>query len=176
MRELCCGLIIFALAVAGSGCKGKRDRVTVQNEEENTPRIASLVRTGDPKVSTQLLSGFYGIENNAWRWTSGKFSVLLRTPPGAAAQGGMLAFAFSIPDVSLQKLKSISLTASVNGTKLKSATYDMPGANSFSADVPAALLTGDSVRVDFALDKTVPPGVDKRELGVVATSIGISGK
>lgn len=176
MRELCSGLIILVLAVAGTACKGKRDRVTVQNEEESTPGIASLVRTGDPKVSAQLLSGFYGIENNAWRWTSGKFSVLLRTPPIAAAQGGVLAFAFSIPDVSLQKLKSITITASVNGTKLKSMTYDMPGAGTFTADVPAALLTGDSVRVDFALDKTVPPGIDKRELGVVATSISISGK
>jgi hypothetical protein len=33
------------------------------------------------------------------------------------------------------------------------------------------------VKVDFALDKTLPPGpVDKRELGVVAQSVGIAGK
>jgi hypothetical protein len=130
----------------------------------------------DPKASTQMLNGFYGLENNTWRWTSGKFSVLLRTPPGAAAQGGVVTFAFSLPDVTMQKLKTISITALVNGTKLKSAEYDKPGANIFTADVPSALLTGDSVRVDFALDKTISPGVDQRELGVVATSIGISGK
>ena len=49
-----------------------------------------------------------------------------------------------------------------------------PEPNIFTADVPPALLTGDSVRVDFALDKTIPPDVDKRELGVVATSVGIT--
>jgi hypothetical protein len=130
----------------------------------------------DPKASTQMLNGFYGLENNAWRWTSGKFSVLLRTPPGTAAQGGIVTFSFTLPDVSMQKLKTITITASVNGTKLNSVEYDKPGANTFTADVPPALLTGDSVRVDFALDKSIPPDVDKRELGVVATSIGISSR
>jgi hypothetical protein len=166
----------LALAVAATACKGKRDRVTVQNEEETAPRMASLVRMNDPKASAQMLSGFYSLENNSWRWTQGKFSVLLRTPASTATQGAVVTFAFSLPDIVIQKLKSVTITASVNGTKLKSAEYDKPGANIFTADVPAALLTGDSVKVDFALDKTVPPDVDKRELGVVAISVGISSK
>ncbi len=51
-----------------------------------------------------------------------------------------------------------------------------PESNIFTADIPPALLTGESVTVDFALDKTIPPDVDKRVLGVVATSVGISSK
>lgn len=176
LRDFCGAFFILALAVTATGCKGQRDRVTVQNEEETAPRMASLVRMADPKASAQMLSGFYGVENNAWRWTSGKFSVLLRTPLSAAAQGGVVEFDFTLPDASIQKLKSVAITASVNGTKLKSAEYDKPGPNVFTADVPPALLTGESVRVDFTLDKTIPPDVDKRDLGVIAASIGITGK
>ena len=87
-----------------------------------------------------------------------------------------MTFAFSLPDIAIQRLKSVAITASVNGTKLKSAEFDKAGPNIFTADVPPALLTGESVRVDFALDKTLPQEVDKRVLGVVATSIGISSK
>jgi hypothetical protein len=167
---------VLALAVTAIGCKGHHNRVTVQNEEETAPQMASFVRMNDPKVTDQMLSGFYGLENNSWRWTSGKFSVVLHTPPGAVAQGAVVTFAFSLPDIVIQRLKSVAITASVNGTKLKSAEFDKPGANTFTADIPPALLAGESVTLDFALDKTVPPDVDKRNLGVVATSIGISSK
>jgi hypothetical protein len=169
-------LFILALAVAATACKAQHNRVTVQNEEETAPQLASIVRMSDPKATAQLLSGFYALENNSWRWTSGKFSVLLRTPPGAASQGGVVTFAFSLPDIAVQKLKTVAITASVNGTRLDSAEYAKAGANTFTAAVPPTLLTGDSVKVDFTLDKTIPQDVDKRVLGVVATSVGISSK
>ena len=176
VRDLYSAVLILALTVAATACKARHDRVTVQNEEETAPRLATLVRMNDPKTSAQMLSGFYGLENNTWRWTSGNFSVLLRPPPGSRAQGGVLTFDFTLPDVVIQKLKAITITASVNGMKLKSARYDKPGVDVFSADVPPALLDGDTLKVDFALDKTIPPDVDKRNLGVIATSIGLSGK
>jgi hypothetical protein len=168
--------LLLALTVTATACKGKHNRVTVQNEEETTPQVASLVKMNDPGTSAQLLSGFYALENNSWRWTSGNFSVLLRTPPSAAGHGGVVTFAFSVPDIAIQKLKSVSIAASVNGMKLNSAEFEKPGANIFTADVPPALLTGESVRVDFALARTIPQDVDKRVLGVVATSVGISSK
>ena len=62
------------------------------------------------------------------------------------------------------------------GPELDSTRYDKPGANIFTAEVPRAVLTGESIRVDFALDKTLPVDVDTRNLGVVATSVGISSK
>jgi hypothetical protein len=176
LRDFSTAVFLLALVLTATACKGKHNRVIVQNEEETTPQMASLVRMNDLNASAQILSGFYGLENNSWRWTSGKFSVLLRTPPNSAAQGGVITFSFSLPDIVIQRLKTVAITASVNGTKLKSAEYEKPGANIFTADVPPALLTGDSVKVDFTLDKTIPPDVDKRDLGVVATSIGIAGK
>ena len=71
----------------------------------------------------------------------------------------------------------MALTASVGATKLKSETYAKPGAYTFTADVPAELLTKDSVTVDFALDKSIPASAaDQRELGVIATSVGLESK
>ena len=139
--------------------------------------LASVVHVADPRVSAQLVSGFYGIEGNAWRWTAGKFTVLLRPPRGAAQNGAMLQVKFSVPDPVIARLKTVSLSASVAGTKLPPETYTQAGEFTYSRELPAAALAGDAVKVDFALDKAIPPGaVDQRELGVVVTTVGLEPK
>jgi hypothetical protein len=170
-RPLACALIFSIVA-----CTGKHNQV-VQNEEQDTgPHLTSTLRMGDPKAATQLVSGFYGIENNMWRWTAGKFSTLLQTPAGAAQNGATLTFTFTVPDVVIQKLKTVTLTASINGMALKSAEYNAAGAYTFSADVPASALKAEAVKVDFALDKSLPPDVDKRELGLIATAVALGSR
>jgi hypothetical protein len=169
--------IAFALtaALSGAACSGKHEAVTVQNEEEVGAKLLSTVRMGDTKADSQLLSGFYNVENG-WRWTAGKFTTILKTPLGASQRGAILSLDFTIPEVISQKLKDITLTASINGMALKSSAYKEPGKYTYTADVPASMLTADTVKVDFALDKSLPPGVDRRELGVIATSVGIASK
>ena len=168
---------LLLLVLTGVACKGKHDRVTVQNEEPDTGRtIESTVRMNDPKTGAQLLSGFYPVENNSWRWTAGKFSVLLPIPPTAAQRGATVTLAFTVPDVIIQKLQNITIIASINGMTLTSTNYDAAGSYVFNADIPASMLTAESVRVDFALDKSLPPGIDRRELGIIATSVGIGAK
>jgi hypothetical protein len=170
--------LLAALIFTGA-CRGKHSRLAVENEEpaEATPRMAAVLKMNDPAAAGQLVKGFYGVEGGAWRWTAGKFSVLLRSPLSAAQHGGTLTFGFTVPDVITQKLGPIALTASVGVTKLKSETYAKPGAYTFTADIPAELLTKDSVTVDFTLDKSIPAGaMDQRELGVIATSVGLESK
>jgi hypothetical protein len=168
--------IALPLALSNAACKGTQNPVTGQSEDRNQPLLSS-VRMNDTSAESQLLNGFYPVENNAWRWTAGKFSVKLRTPPGATQSGAGLALAFTLPDSVIQKLKDIAITASINGTALKSEDYKTPGAYVFAADVPGSLLAADSVQVDFALDKTMPPGdVDRRQLGVIAGSVSLSPK
>ncbi len=170
-------IVALILALGGTSCKGKHDRVIVENEEPAaSSRPVSVVLMNDAKASAQLIGGFYPVENGAWRWTAGKFSILLGMPPTAAQSGATLTLALTIPDAVIAKLKDITLTASARGTKLQSTRYDKPGSYTYTADVPSSLLTGDSVRVDFALDKSMAPDVDKRELGVVVSSIGLSSK
>ena len=168
-------ILILSLAIAPAGCKRHR-RVTVQTVEE-TPALASVVATADPQVAKQLVGGFYGVEQNSWRWTAGRFSVLLRPPRTAAANGAVLQLKFAIPDVAFSKMKGMSLSAYVNGTALAPESYTQAGGFTYSRDVPANLLAGDVARLDFAVDKTIPPSAaDRRELGVVVSLVGFQPK
>ncbi len=173
-RYLLAALSLTLLLALTGACTGKHNRSAVQNEEPDTgPVMTSTVRMSDPGAGAQLLSGFYPVENGSWRWTAGKFSVRLRTPPAASQRGGALTLAFNVPEIVIRKLNKLTITASINGMALKSSEFEAAGSYVFSTDVPASMLGADSVKVDFALDKSMPPDVDKRELGVVATSVGI---
>ena len=55
----------------------------------NAPLVSTL-KMSDPSAKHQLAKGFYQLEANAWRWTAGDFSVVLKTPPGAAQKGATL--------------------------------------------------------------------------------------
>jgi len=174
-RDIAAAILALSLALAPAGCKRHR-KVTVKTIEE-APGLESVVATADPKAAPQLVSGFYGVEQNSWRWTAGRFSVLLRPPRGADTNGAVLQLKFAIPDVAMSKWKSASLSAYVNGTALPPETYSRAGQFIFSRDIPANLLAGDVVRVDFAIDKTMPPtAADRRELGVVVSLIGFQPK
>ena len=144
---------------------------------EAGPRIATTVHTGDPKSAPQLVSGFYDIENGAWRWTGKQFTVDLGVPFDAARKGATLTVDLTLPDVVIDKSKSVTLAASVDGNVLPPETYSKAGEFTFERDVPAALLGGEKVRVTFTLDKTIQAGGgDLRDLGLVAASIGLKGK
>lgn len=166
---------VTSLALVCAGCNRHKRPPVVTVEE--TPALASVVATADAKASTQLLAGFYGVEQNSWRWTAGKFSVLLRPPQGAATKGAVLQLKFTIPEVAMGKEKTQTLTGFVNGTALAPESYSKAGEFIYTRDVAANLLPGDSARVDFSLEKTMQPsGADHRDLGVVATMVGLQAK
>jgi len=172
--------IVLTVCVAVTGaCRGRHQRTAVENEEpaDASPRLASTLRMSDPAAPAQLVRGFYGVEGGTWRWTAGHFTVMLKTPLSAAQHGATLTASITVPDVVIQKLHSVTLTASIGGKSLKSETYEKPGPYTFGADVPADLLAKDSVTIDFSLDKSLPPGaVDQRELGIIATSLALESK
>ena len=131
-------------------------------------------KMSDPSAKEQLAKGFYALESGAWRWTAGNFSAVLKTPPGAAQKGATLTLALVVSDAVLKQVHSQSLTAAIAGKTLKSENYQDPGGHTFTADIPAVSLTGDTVTVDFSLDNSLPPGPsDRRELGVIVTAVGV---
>lgn len=164
----------LALLLA-QGCK--RNETAPPESVQEPGALATTIHVADPRVSAQLVSGWYEVEQSAWRWTAGRFSVNLRPPRSAAANGAVLQLKFSIPDVLIQKLGPVTLSASVNGAPLTPETYAQAGEFVYARDVPAQALQGAAVKVDFLLDKTLPPSsVDKRELGVIATTAGFESK
>ena len=170
--RLCRSALLIALALAPLGCK--RKKAIVQPTGEAPPRMASTVHMGDPKTGTQLIGGFYGIEQESWRWTGRRFSLALHPPFGAAQKGATLQLRLTVPPVVIEKLRTISLSATINGSTLPPETYTQAGDYTYARDVAPGLLAGESVRVDFQLDKAMPPsGADLRELGVVVLSAGL---
>jgi hypothetical protein len=168
--------LVALLALVPVACK-RAPKVRIQQTEEEGQRLVSTVRVSDPKLESQLVSGFYGVEGNAWRWTAKNFSVVLHAPMGAAQKGADLTVALTVPGVVVEKLKTVSLAATANGQPLTPETYTEQGQFTYKRSLPASAFSSDSVRVDFQLDKAIPPsGADQRELGIIVSSIGLDPK
>jgi hypothetical protein len=96
---------------------------------------------------------------------------------GAAQKGATLQLRLTVPAVVIEKLTTITLSATIGGSALPPETYTQPGDYTYTREVAPALLAGESVRVDFQLDKSMPPsGADLRDLGVVVLSAGLQSK
>jgi hypothetical protein len=167
--------LVIALLLAVTGCRRKE---SVNISDEDAPRMASAVHTGDPQSDVQLVQGFYAIEQNSWRWTAQRFSVVLRPPAGAGERGATLNVQLAVPDVVISRLKTISLSGNIGTTQLSPETYTQQGPYTYTRDIPANLLNAEALRIDFKLDKSLPPGTggDQRELGVIVSSVGLEAK
>ena len=173
MRRLIIALVLVSTVATLDGCK-RRKREQVDYIDEGGGQLASLVQTSNPRTAIQLLKGFHDVENGAWRWTAGKFSVMLRTPGEASKKGAVLSLKLVLPETILAKLGNITITASIGGKALEPQTYKQAGPQEYKRAIPAAMLAGDAVTIDFALDKFIPAGtMDLRELGIIAASIGL---
>jgi hypothetical protein len=167
------GLIAMAcLIVAVPGCR-KPAGGTV---DDRAP-FASAFRMNDPRAQRQLVSGLYNVENGAWRWTAGKFSLSLQPPPGSETKGAKLALKLNVPDSAIKQLNILTLSAKVGDTSLPPQTFNKGGDYTYEADVPSTALQTAPVRVDFWLDKSVPPSAsDRRELGIIVNQVGLIAK
>ena len=170
MRRLIIALAI-ASTIAATSCK-RAPRSTRAADD-----LVSVVQVEDPRTSAQLVSGFYPLEDNTWRWTAGKFSAELKPPAGAGQDGAKLELKLNVPDVVIKTLGSITLTASAGGARLTPQKFTEAGNYVYTVDVPAEFLRSDSVTIEFSTDKAIPPGqTEKRELAVVVTSVGLVAK
>jgi hypothetical protein len=171
-------VLVFVLIVAtflSFSCKPKRKWATPEPLSQQL-FLASSLSISDPASRSQLLSGFHELEDT-WRWTRKDFSVELGRPGTAAQKGARVNLVFAIPDLVIQKLKSITLYAVINEVKLPSETYRKPGDYTYSGDLPPAVFTAKKVKVDFHLDKALPPtATDGRELGIIVSAIGFENK
>ena len=112
-----------------------------------------------PNSTVIPLDGFYDAEATGWRWTKRQFALTFE-----AAETTRLKVQLYVPESIIDKLGPITLSAKAGGHALGSETYRRPGQYTFTRDLEAA----GKVRIDFTLDKSLPPSPsDKRELGIV---------
>jgi len=174
VRDISFLLLILFLVVGMANCKRKKKGASAVEQEQG---MASMVHMADPRTAAQLVRGFHTVEQNAWRWTMARFTVILKPPAGAATRGATLLMKFTVPDTIINRLKNVTLTASVDGLQLAPETYNAAGEYVLTRDVPASAFTSEVATVDFVLDKALPPGdPDQRELGVVVNSIGLQAR
>jgi len=172
-RRAILALTLFTAALTPSCNRHKPDAETI----EEPAQLASMIHVADPNASSQLLTGFYSVEQNSWRWTAQQFTAVLKPPSVAAAKGATLVLKLTVTDGTIAKLHDITLSASVNGAPLAPETYTKAGPYTYTRDVPASALAGDVAKVAFSLDKAMQPGNgDIRSLGVVVASLGFEAK
>lgn len=175
MRRLIPVVVVLVLTLAPAACHRPQPRVDLI-EDENRPPL-SAVEAANPRGAVQLLSGFYDVEQNAWRWTMAKFAVILQPPAGAARNGARLELALSVPEPLITRRQSVTLSAAVEGRPLAPETYTKAGQYTYSRDVPGTALGVGAVKIDFALDKFLASGeIEHRELGIVVRSVALLSK
>ncbi len=81
---------------------------------------------GDARDESQILNGFYGIESNAWRWTSRKFAISLRPPLGGRLKGAKLELGCAVADAIASQLLPLTLRATVADTRSKPSASPPP--------------------------------------------------
>jgi hypothetical protein len=170
MRRLTLAVLLSLIALAAGACKRSAQHTLA-------PELLSVIPVDDPHADAQLVDGFYSLEGNTWRWTAPKFSVVLRPPPGAAQFGARLELMLNMPDAVLQQLGPVTLSARIGGSSLAPEKYTEAGGYIYGRDVPASAFSADSVSVEFTTDKAIPAGkVEKRELALIVTSVGLVSK
>lgn len=157
MVTAACGLLVL------HGCSKRKEG-----------ELAEVVNMGDPALEPQLLNGFHPIEQG-WRWTKAQFSVALKPPRRADSAGAVLVLKYSFPDAVIERLKEVTIAASVNGIPLPPEKCSKGGMQELRRDVPADALKGKSaVTVDFIVSPFLAPSdSDQRELGVIVHSAGL---
>jgi hypothetical protein len=132
----------------------------------------SRLNVADEATAKQLLSGFWWVEGNSWRWTAGEFTVALAPPPGAESSGAILSLQLFIPDSQIDALGDMTLTASTEDLSLPSETFSKGGSHTYTRQLPKELMATSILPVKFCFDKAQPPlQADGRELGAVVTQV-----
>jgi hypothetical protein len=169
VRRLIAAFALLAfVALAPVGCRRKKKGRTREDG------LASVINVADPADSAQLVRGFSNVEADAWRWSTSKFSVVLRPPAGSAQNGAKLELHFTLHDAVVGKLGPVTVSAIVNGTPVAPETFSQPGDFVYSHDVPPEALGSDVVTVEFSTDKALEPtDKDKRELSLIVKTIGL---
>ena len=179
MRKLVLVALLAAALLFVACPKNEPELNPPTGQETATPtqppaELLSTVHMADPRGAVQLLAGFYDVEQGTWRWTKKAFSVALKPPPPLPDETVTLELRFTVPEVSIRQLQTLTLSATVNGVPVGAETFDKPGDYTFTKPVPAEALDQKIAKVEFRLDNAIAAGeIETRELGLVATSVAL---
>jgi len=175
-RLIFTSVLIISVLIVPSACKRKKRADAERQQQQQSGGMATMLHTSDPNASPQLIRGFHTIESS-WRWTQKTFAVTLKPPANAAKTGATLLLQLAISEPIAKSVGAQTLSARIGGIELAPEIFSKPGRYSYTRDVPASALGGDSVTVEFTLDKAAAgTGGDIRELGVIVSMVGFEAR
>jgi hypothetical protein len=107
------------------------------------------------------VAGVYSLEQNAWRWTSGRASFLLKAPDGPTPLRASLNV--------YEKSPATRLTLQLDGETVFEQAL-RPGA--LEIVTPPVQPRKETAVVTLTVDRTFQAPGDQRELGVIVAAIG----
>jgi hypothetical protein len=135
------------------------------------PELLSYLHLGDIRTRAQLVSGWYAMEDGAWRWMSNQAEATLRPLPNRAQQFELQLF--FPPDFMDRAGAPVTVSVRLNGRPFTSAFYYAPGGQTLAAPVPPELLTQPVTRVTIRVSPSIrPTAKDLRTLGAVVQGLG----
>jgi hypothetical protein len=149
-------LLLFALA-------------SCSREKGAGPKRAGQLAMSDSEHADQLARGFYQLEAGRFRWTEREFAFTLHAPRDTPRRGARLTLSLFIAPEILQGGAPM-LSCAADGVPLPPEPLDRPGPMEVVRDVPP--LEHELPVFTCTTSKSYQPsGNDKRELGVVVTSL-----
>lgn len=176
MRRLITVIALCAIAFSSTGCR-KKNKPRTDLVTEEPAGLVTMLHMADPRGAVQLLRGFHEVEFEQWRWTAGEFAVTLKVPKGAAQKGANLILKLAVAEASIQKFGSVTITGKLDTTELAPEKFTLAGPGTYTREIPASALTGESVTVSFKVANFIPASdADQRDLGVIASLVGLDVK
>ena len=170
-------LLLFFLVLGAGGCD-RTPAPRVGDVPGASPAASSAARpqfsyinTGDVRAKPQLLSGWYPIEDGAWRWMGKEAQAVLLTPQESPFSFELRLF---FPENHMKRVGGpVTVSVLLDGTLFAQETFSRPGNQAIHKSVPAGTLGGPSTKLTIRVDRTIPPtDTDKRELGAVIQGFG----
>ena len=143
--------------------RGVVDRVRVLKVVERRPTLEYLAMNA-PEAREQIVSGVYDLEDNRFRWMSGRGVIALKSPPAATP----VRVSFTIPANAAAR----KVTLRLDGREIASQVYAGPG--SYTLESPPVLPAAPTASLEVELDQTFTAPPDTRELGIVLTGAGFA--
>ncbi len=161
--------IFFASLLLLAGCSRPQDSQSFEAPRQEV--LYSYAQTNDLRVAPQLVSGWYPVEEGAWRWMSKEAQVMLRTPEPPPAH---FEVRLTLSKPHLATTGPVTLTILLNDKPFTEEKYAASGSYTLSKSIPPGLLTKEPTRVTLRVDKVVGPiqGGDQRELGAIILGAG----
>ena len=141
---------------------GLIDRLTAYSINLTEPTLPYLTMNA-PENQQQLLSGFYELEDGAWRWMGERGIASLRVTEGVS----QFELVFYIHDMAPARRVAVA----IDGQTIADETYTETGPHTLQ--VPFTPPEKTSVQVLISVDKTFQPPGDERTLGVYVNAFGL---